>query len=319
MNTFITLLKREYWESKTSFLWVPLVITGISVFTALLGLIIASTGSIQTAEFGSHDLGNLFKLYDVSVDADVKAFATQSALYSGVYSYYMVLAIVGFFYCLGALYDDRKDKSILFWKSMPVSDSQTVLSKLASVTLVAPFIYWLIIIGTNLLMLIIGTVFAWLSGVDAWSALWANSGFFKVAMYQFAALYMAMLWAIPFVGYLLLISSWTKKVPFLVATVPPVLVIIAEGMIFKTASVATFLGEKMFGVVQALIAPFNTLAREFSQKRAEIEDDLPIFDEFEFLTFGQQFQDTGFWTGLILGAAMIAAAIYIRRFRDEAF
>ncbi|PXF63776.1 hypothetical protein [Kangiella spongicola] len=319
MNTFITLLKREYWESKTSFLWVPLVITGISVFTALLGLIIASTGSIQTAEFGSHDLGNLFKLYDVSVDADVKAFATQSALYSGVYSYYMVLAIVGFFYCLGALYDDRKDKSILFWKSMPVSDSQTVLSKLASVTLVAPFIYWLIIIGTNLLMLIIGTVFAWLSGVDAWSALWANSGFFKVAMYQFAALYMAMLWAIPFVGYLLLISSWTKKVPFLVATVPPVLVIIAEGMIFKTASVATFFGEKMFGVVQALVAPFNTLAREFSQKRAEIEDDLPIFDEFEFLTFGQQFQDTGFWTGLILGAAMIAAAIYIRRFRDEAF
>ena len=319
MNTFITLLKREYWESKTSFLWVPLVITGISVFTALLGLIIASTGSIQTAEFGSHDLGNLFKLYDVSVDADVKAFATQSALYSGVYSYYMVLAIVGFFYCLGALYDDRKDKSILFWKSMPVSDSQTVLSKLASVTLVAPFIYWLIIIGTNLLMLIIGTVFAWLSGVDAWSALWANSGFFKVAMYQFAALYMAMLWAIPFVGYLLLISSWTKKVPFLVATVPPVLVIIAEGMIFKTASVATFFGEKMFGVVQALVAPFNTLAREYAQKSAKMEGDIPIFDEFKFLSFGQQFQDTGFWTGLILGAAMIAAAIYIRRFRDEAF
>ena len=202
---------------------------------------------------------------------------------------------------------------------MPVSDSQTVLSKFVSVAVVAPFLYWLVIIATNLMMLVIGTIFAWLSGVDAWSALWANSGFFKVAIYQFGAIYMAMLWALPFVGYLLLISSWTKKVPFLVATVPPVLVVIAEGMIFKTANVASFLGEKLFGVVQALIAPFNSLAREFSQKRAEIEDDLPIFDEFEFLSFGQQFQDSGFWIGLLLGAAMIAGAIYIRRFRDEAF
>lgn len=319
MNTFVTLLKREYWESKTSFVWVPLVITGITLFTAVLGLIIASTGNIETVEYGSHDLGSLFKLYDVSVDSDIKAFATQSALYSGVYTYYFVLAIVGFFYCLGALYDDRKDKSILFWKSMPVSDSQTVLSKLVSVTVVAPLLYWLVIITTNFLMLIIGTIFAWLSGVDAWSALWANSGFFKVATYQFAAIYMAMLWATPFVGYLLLVSSWTKKVPFLVATVPPVLVVIAEGMIFKTAHVISFLGEKMFGVVQALVAPFNSLAREFSQKRADVEDDIPIFDEFEFMSFGQQFQDSGFWIGLILGAAMIAAAIYIRRFRDEAF
>ncbi|GAA4357517.1 hypothetical protein [Kangiella marina] len=319
MNTFVTLLKREYWENKTSFFWVPLVITGITIFTATLGLIIASSGSIQTGEYGSHDLGGLFKLYDVSVDADFKAFATQSALYSAVYSFYIVLAIVGFFYCLGALYDDRKDKSILFWKSMPVSDSQTVLSKAISVIIVAPFIYWLVIISTNLAMLIIGTVFAWLSDVNAWSALWANSGFFKIAVYQLAAMYMAMLWAIPFVGYLLLVSSWTKKVPFLVATVPPVLTVIAEGMIFKTAHVFSFLGEKMFGVVQALVAPFNALAVEFSQKRADVEDDIPIFDELEFMSFGQQFQDSGFWIGIILGAAMIAGAIYIRRFRDEAF
>ena len=75
MNTFVTLLKREYWESKTSFVWVPLVITGITLFTAVLGLIIASTGSIETGEYGSHDLGSLFKLYDVSVDPDIKAFA----------------------------------------------------------------------------------------------------------------------------------------------------------------------------------------------------------------------------------------------------
>ncbi|AOE49294.1 hypothetical protein [Kangiella sediminilitoris] len=320
MNTFGTLLKREFWENKTGFFWVPLVITGITLFTAILGLIIVSNGNIETVRYGSHDLSSLFKLYDVSVDNDIKAFATQSALYSAVYSYYMVLGIVGFFYCLGSLYDDRKDKSILFWKSMPVSDAQTVLSKVVSVAIIAPFIYWLVIVATNLSMLIIATIFAWVSDVNAWTTLWANSGFIKVSLYQLAAIYMAMLWAIPFIGYLLLVSSWTKKVPFLVATVPPVLVIIAEGMIFKTGHVISFLGEKIFGVVQALIAPFNSLAKEFSQKRAEVEDDLSfIADELEFMNFGQQLSDAGFWIGVILGAAMIGAAIYIRRFRDEAF
>lgn len=321
MNTFITLLKREYWESKTSFFWVPLIVAGIGVFGALLALGAATFSNIDAAELGSHDVGNLFKLYDVSVNDEVKSFGTQAFLYSALYSFYFVLAIVGFFYCLGALYDDRKDKSILFWKSMPVSDTQTVLSKVASIGLVAPFLFWAATVLSNLIIMLLVTVFAWISDVNAWTALWAHSSFFKISWYQLVATYMAMLWAVPFIGYLLLISSWTKKVPFLVATVPPALVMMAEAMVSNTAYVAKFIGQKLFGVFQAMVAPFDKLATEYAQKDqrfAEGYDDIPLFDHLDFMSYGEQLTDVGFWTGIILGAAMIAGAIYIRRFRDEA-
>lgn len=321
MSTFKTLLKREYWESKTSFFWVPLIVAGIGIFGAILALGVATFSNIDAAEFGSHDVGNLFKLYDVSVNDEVKSFGTQAFLYSALYSFYFVLSIVGFFYCLGALYDDRKDKSILFWKSMPVSDTQTVLSKVASIGLIAPFIFWAVTVLSNLVIMLLVTVFAWISDVNAWTALWSHSSFFKISWYQLVATYMAMLWAVPFIGYLLLISSWTKKVPFLVATVPPALVMMAEAMVSNTAYVAQFIGQKLFGVFQAMVAPFDSLAMEYAQKDQRFEEDyqdIPLFDELNFMSYGEQLTDTGFWTGIILGAAMIAGAIYIRRFRDEA-
>ena len=319
MNTFITLLKREYWESKTSFFWVPLIVAGIGIFGTILALSVLTVSDIDAAEFGTHDVGNLFKLYDVSVSDEVKSFGTQAFLYSALYSFYFVLAIIGFFYCLGTLYDDRKDKSILFWKSMPVSDAQTVLSKVVAIGLLAPLIFWAVTVLSNFIIMLLVTIFAWISDVNAWSALWAHSSFFKIAWYQLVATYMAMLWAVPFIGYLLLVSSWTKKVPFLVATVPPVLVIITEGMIFNTGYVAKFLGQKLFGVFQAMIAPFNQLTTDYAQKSERIESDVPVLGELEFMTYSQQLTDVGFWVGLILGAAMIFGAIYIRRFRDEAF
>ena len=71
MNTFITLLKREYWESKTSFFWVPLIVAGIGIFGTILALSVLTVSDIDAAEFGTHDVGNLFKLYDVSVSDEV--------------------------------------------------------------------------------------------------------------------------------------------------------------------------------------------------------------------------------------------------------
>lgn len=322
MNTFLTLLKREYWENKTGFIWVPLIVAGIGIFGAVLALSVASVSNIDAAEFGSHDVGSLFKLYDVGVSDAVKSFGTQAFLYSALYSFYFVLAIVGFFYCLGALYDDRKDKSILFWKSMPVSDSATVLSKVVSIVLVAPFLFWAVTVASNFIVMVLVTIFAWISDVNAWSALWAHSSFFKVAWYQLAATYLAMLWAVPFIGYLLLVSSWTKKVPFLVATVPPVLVVIAEGMILDSHYVAKFLGQKFYGVFQALTAPFEDITKQYAQTNqslAELMEDIPLFRDSGIMSHLEQLTAPEFWLGIVLGVIMIGAAIYIRRFRDEAF
>src|SRR3546814_18250586 len=84
----------------------------------------------------------------------------------------IALAFVVFFYCLGALYDDRKDRSVLFWKSLPLSDSQTVLSKAASALLVAPLIATLAALATMLGFLVVASVMVMIHGGNPVALLW---------------------------------------------------------------------------------------------------------------------------------------------------
>lgn len=317
MKTFLTLLKREYWENKTGLQWVPLIVGGIAVFGVFLGVFVFSTSNVQINGMGSHDLTSLFKLYDVSVDSRTKAIGVQMGIYSGIFSFGFVLAIVGFFYCLGALYDDRKDRSILFWKSMPISDTMTVLSKVVTVMVVAPFFVWAILQLTTIAIMILGTVFAWVSDASAWSNIWQPSNLFVIAFYQLQALYVATLWAAPIVGYLLLVSSWTKKVPFLVATVPVVLVIIAESIVTNTAHVVTYLGERLVMIWAAYITPVANIAGDFSDVIRSDASDF-IQEDWIPLSFSKHLMNMDLWIGLVVGALLVAGAVMIRRYRDEA-
>ncbi|WP_210235883.1 ABC-2 transporter permease, partial [Mesorhizobium sp. M1C.F.Ca.ET.212.01.1.1] len=94
------------------------------------------------------------------------------ALPHGVVLFIGVLAFVVFFYCLGALYDDRRDRSILFWKSLPLSDTQTVLSKVISALIVAPLIAVIAGIITMLGFLLVISVVALMHGGSPMTLIW---------------------------------------------------------------------------------------------------------------------------------------------------
>src|SRR5206468_10746510 len=66
--------------------------------------------------------------------------------------------IVGIFYCLDALYGERRDRSILFWKSLPVSDVMAVLSKLAIPIVILPLLSFAVTVATQFFMLLLSTV-----------------------------------------------------------------------------------------------------------------------------------------------------------------
>src|SRR3546814_20822192 len=85
------------------------------------GINFGASGGLQRV-ISEMDAGDLSKV----------GFALDVAMYSAMGLLVVVLGFVVFFYCLGALYDDRRDRSILFWKSLPVSDASTVLSKVFS-------------------------------------------------------------------------------------------------------------------------------------------------------------------------------------------
>lgn len=129
-NTFQWLLKREFWENRGGFVWAPVITGIIAAFFAAMG------GLIATVVRSKHEM----HVDDLAEASRMAGQVGDGALLVGIGLAMAVLTFVVFFYALGSLYDDRRDRSILFWKSLPVSDTQMVLSKLAWALLLAPLL-----------------------------------------------------------------------------------------------------------------------------------------------------------------------------------
>src|ERR1700747_2544174 len=86
--------------------------------------------------------------------------------------------VVGVFYCLDALYGERRDRSILFWKSLPVSDLTTLLSKATIPLVVLPLSTFAIVIATQLVMLLWTSVLLITHGMSPAST-WTHVALFR--------------------------------------------------------------------------------------------------------------------------------------------
>src|SRR5688500_3753928 len=75
--------------------------------------------------------------------------------------------IIAFFYGLDALHGERRDRSILFWKSLPVSDRTPVLSKVLVMMAVLPGIALRLSWAIQFVLFMVGTVVLQASGVGA--------------------------------------------------------------------------------------------------------------------------------------------------------
>jgi ABC-2 type transport system permease protein len=123
--------------------------------------------------------------------------------------------IVGIFYSLDALYGERRDRSILFWKSLPVSDLTAVLSKLIIPLAILPLVSFAISLATQFIMLLLSNVILLGSGVNV-AALWTEVSFFHVSVVLlYHLLTVHGLWYAPFYGWLLLVSAWATRAPFI--------------------------------------------------------------------------------------------------------
>ncbi len=131
----------------------------------------------------------------------------------------MTSALVAVFYCLDALYGERKDRSILFWKSLPVSDTTTVLAKTAIPMVVLPAVTFVVIVATHLLMMVIGSLLMAAHGVSA-GMLWRELPLVKIDVIMLYGVIVSALWYAPIYGWLLVVSSWAKRATLLWAVLP---------------------------------------------------------------------------------------------------
>lgn len=248
-GTLRWLLRREYWENRGGFLYAPLIAGVVSLVMSTVGIVLglfamkraARNGSLhindQDVSVNGLDLGMLTRNLDGEQHADLANGLDVALVLSSSWPF-IVLAFVVFFYCLGALYDDRRDRSILFWKSLPLSDTQTVLSKVLSAVLVAPLIAALASIATMLLFMGVISVVAITHGGDPMQLIWGPASPLTLAGGHLSWIPVYALWSLPTVGWLLLCSAWAKSKPFLWAVMLPLF----AGVIVSTTKIMGLFG-----------------------------------------------------------------------------
>ena len=201
--------------------------------------------------------------------------------------------IVGVFYCLDALHGERRDRSILFWKSLPVSDLTTVLSKVTVPLVVLSLLSFAIVVVTQFIMLLISTAVLLPRGLAATT--WANFNLFQQSLILLYGLVAIALWHAPIYGWALLVSGWVRRATFLWAILPLLGISFFEKITFNTSHFASMLKERVIG-----FAP-----EAFAFRAHEVPQLTPL----------KYLSTPGLWLGLLFASVFIAAAVRLRRYR----
>jgi len=330
LGKFKWLLKREYWENRGGFLRAPLVAGGISLLLTVMMLIAglflahraAANGDLPIYDTnGVHINGlNLGTLTQQMTPADMAKFGegmNVTLLLSSTWPF-IVLGFVVFFYCLGALYDDRRDRSVLFWKSLPLSDTQTVLSKLVSAVVIAPVLATLAAILTMFGFIVIISIVVLAHGGNPVTLIWVPSNPFTLIAGMLCWMPVYALWALPTVGWLLLCSAWAKSKPFLWAVMLPVFagVVVSWFGLMKLFALdagwfwAHVVGRLLLGTLPGIEVAYQARSTQ-GQSLQSVLDGFTPADQLAALASPQ------LWIGAIAGVLFIAAAIWLRQRRDE--
>ena len=278
-------LRRELWENR-SLVIAPLIVAGVQLFGFAVFV---------------HRLPGMRRAALLLAPAEQRA-AIERPYDIAAMMMILTVFIVGVFYCLDALYGERRDRSVMFWKSLPVSDLTTVLAKACIPLVVLPLIAFVITIGVQLVMLAVSTLVLLMNGMPpATSAQLPLAFSWAVLLYGLVAL---SLWHAPVYAWLLLVSSWVRRAAFLWAVLPWFAIGVFERVTFGSGYLSSFLRYRLFN--------FADQAFAFSRYG---EHDMPTIESFAQLTPGRFLTSAGLWLGLVFAVICIVAAVRSRRYR----
>ena len=299
------LLRRELLEHRAIYV-APLALGLVAVLLALTGQVAVSAfdQAVDIAILGASNLGERERAAAISVFT--MAIATLFAL---------EMAVLATFYTLDALYAERRDKSILFWRSLPISDAETVFSKLLTAIVTIPIFTLCVTFVTVLLVLGISSLWVDDRGGDAFQLIWSAAPLFQNG-FALLILFLALpLWFMPFIGWFMFVSAWTRRSPLLVAILPLVVVPMLERILLGS----TLFLDAIF--VRSARIPLLDGPDEADMIFGDMHDMQLAADAkvtlLGFMDIGGFVSAPGLWMGLVVGGLFIAAAIYVRRYRDD--
>ncbi len=303
INHYLALMKREFWEHRS--IWVtPAAIASVVTLGTLTALMFAG-------EFAKELDVAIFGAQNIAGDTERKAVLTGFFVGSS-WLFLIALSILTIFYTLDSLYAERKDKSILFWRSLPVTDAETVISKLATAVILVPAITIIAIIATHIVNLVVTSIWVSVKGGSPGTLIWGSVPLLDNWLAAIVVIYAMAIWMSPFLGWFLFVSAWTKRAPLLMAFLPLVLIPMIEGIFFRSAHFA----EAVWGR-SALIPIFAGIDMErfFDEGHARMSEEMVSL--LAHLDIGKFVTDIDTWLGIIVCGLLTTAAIYVRRYRDE--
>jgi ABC-2 type transport system permease protein len=276
-------VRRELWENRSIYI-APLIVAAFEVIGFAISTIgLAGRRRAVLLLDPAHQRAAIEQPYDL---------AAMMMLF--------IVFIVGVFYCLDALHGERRDRSILFWKSLPVSDLTTVLSKVTIPLVVLPLVAFAIIVCVQVIMVLETGVVLIFHGMSP-ATTWAHVPFFQSWLVLLYGLVALALWHAPIYGWLLLVSGWARRATFLWAVLPIIAIQIFERITFGTSYFGSFVKHRLFG--------FAPHAFGFHGQGH------PTIDSLSQLTPGTYLSSPGLWIGLAFAVAFLAAAVRLRRYR----
>ncbi len=300
---YVALMKREFWEHRS--IWVtPVAIASVVTLGTVTALAFAG-------EFAQELDVAIFGAQNIAGDPERRAVLTGLFLGSS-WLFLFGLGILTIFYALDSLYAERKDKSILFWRSLPVTDAETVLSKLLTALVLIPAVAIAGIVATHLLNLIITSIWVSMKGGDAGILIWGSVPLFDNWMAILVAIYGMAIWMSPFVGWFLFVSAYTKRAPLLMAFLPLILIPMIEGIFSRTAHFAEAVWGR--GAKIPLFADLD-FDRFFDEGHPRVSEEMvSLLNHIDLVKF---FTSVDTWLGIVVCGLLTTAAIYVRRYRDE--
>jgi len=301
---YLALIRRELWEHRS--IWVtPAAIASIVTLGTLTALVFSSGKFAQELDVA------IFAAQNIVGDTERRVVLTGFFFVSSQL-FLLGLGVLTIFYALDSLYAERKDKSILFWRSLPVTDAETVISKLVTALVLIPAVAIVAIIGTHIVNLIVTSIWVSMKGGDAGMLVWGSVPLLDNWLAMAIAIFGIAIWMSPFLGWFLFVSAYTKRSPLLMAFLPLVLIPMIEGIFFRSAHFAEAVWSR-----GAKIPLFDDIdiQRLFEDGHPEITKEMVSL--LAHIDLGRFFTSVDTWLGIIVCGLLTTAAIYVRRFRDE--
>jgi len=310
------LVRREIWESPVAFKWTPLIIGGFIVLVAVLALIIGARVDNELV-FTIDGM----RMYAGMDDGQQKLLGA-GIMFTIAALFHQIMFLVVVFYLAGSLYDDRRDRSILFWKSLPLSDRMTVASKIATAAVAAPIVYLGGIALTQLVLVLIATGYGLLAGIDVFREILVPTNLPRVWLVTLAGSLVQSLWLLPIYAWLMFCSAWAPRLPILIAVLVPVLI----GMFQHFWS---FFSNFRLPDYNLLWIVLQRIGRGVMPSQVRWEDvadtqsgELQVAPDAELLmsleSVGSYLLMPAMWIGIAIGLALLAGAVWFRRRATDA-